>query len=235
VAVLVGPDRRITAREAVNRCGAQALVLDDGFQHLRLARDLDIVTVDVRNPLGNGHCLPRGLLREPPRALRDAGLVLLTRASRSDPGRVDSLRARIGRYGARAPVLAASHSAVKLSDLSRGSRRPVEDLQDLKILAFAGIGNPQAFFQDLAGLGSRVLDAVPFPDHHVYTRESLDRLLKWARLMNADALVTTEKDAVRLAPFLPVEETLLALGIELELLEGEDLFREAVLRAVRRH
>lgn len=232
VPVLVGADRRVTARAAVERYGAQALVLDDGFQHLKLARDLDIVNVDVRNPLGNGRCLPRGLLRERPQALRAAQLILLTRVNPGELGRAESLKAKIRPYNGRAPVLAARHAPVSLLDLNRGERHPLGELKGMKILAFAGIGNPGAFFQELGILGARVLEAIPFPDHRTYARGDMSKLQEWGRLMRAEALVTTEKDAVRLAPLLPLETPLFALTIELDFLEGGETFREAVLGGV---
>lgn len=234
VPVLVGRDRRVTAREAVARFGAQVLVLDDGFQHLRLARDLDLVAVDVTNPWGNGHCLPRGLLREPLAALSDAGLVLLTRTGRADPRRVEAVGRAVRRRCRRAPILPTTHAASRIVDLNTGESSPVAALQDLKVLAFAGIAAPQAFFADLGALGARVVEAVPYPDHHAYTAADVEKLVEWAGLVNAQAVVTTEKDAVRLTPYLPLPVPFLALGIELRVTEGEEVFRKAVLAAAGR-
>lgn len=233
VPVLVGRDRRVTARDAVARHGAQALVLDDGFQHLRLRRDLDIVAIDVTNPVGNGSTLPRGLLREPLDALADADLLLLTRAGRMDPKWLAGVRRMLQTHNSGSPILATSHAAVRLTDQS-GERRPIEALSDLKVLAFAGIANTASFFQELQALGARVLEAIPFPDHHVYTAADLRKIQEWAGLMNAQAVVTTEKDGVRLAAFRPFSVDLLTLGVELRFLEGEEIFREMVLTCLRR-
>jgi tetraacyldisaccharide 4'-kinase len=234
VPVLVGRDRRVTAREAVARFGAEVLVLDDGFQHLRLARDLDIVVVDVTNPWGNGHCLPRGLLREPLDALADAGFVLLTRTGRAEPRRVEAVGRAVRRWSHRAPVLPSAHAPASLLDLNGGDPRPAAELAGMKVLAFAGIANPTAFFQDLEALGARVVEAVPFPDHHPYAAADVRKLAEWAGLVNAQAVITTEKDAVRLAAFLPLPLPTLALGIEFRVREGEDLFRTKVLEAAAR-
>ncbi|MBI5016717.1 MAG: tetraacyldisaccharide 4'-kinase [Deltaproteobacteria bacterium] len=234
VAVLVGRDRRTTAREAVARYGAEVLVLDDGFQHLRLARDLDIVAVDVTNPWGNGHCLPRGLLRERPAALADAGLVLLTRTGRVDARRIDAVSGAVRRWNRRSPMLPSTHTPASLVDLAGGPPRPVTDLAGWKVLAFAGIANPAAFFQDLEALGARVVEAIPFPDHHPYTAADVQKLTEWAGLVHAQAAVTTEKDGVRLVPFLPQPLPILALGIELRVREGEEVFRARVLEAAGR-
>lgn len=234
VPVLVGADRRQTARAAVEQFGAEVLVLDDGFQHLRLVRDLDIVTLDARHPFGNGHCFPRGLLREFPRALAAADLVLVTRTRRSHPQRLETLRAEVGRLNPRAPVLRTTHAPLAVADLVTGDLRPLEVLRDLKVLAFAGIGTPEVFFQELEELGARVLEAVPYRDHHPFTRADLAQLERWAGLMNAQALITTEKDGVRLAPFLPAAIPTLALRIEMAVLDDAEAFRTAVVGAVRR-
>lgn len=234
VPVLVGRDRRVTAREAVARFGAEVLVLDDGLQHLRLARDLDIVAVDVTNPWGNGHCLPRGLLREPLEALAAADLVLLTRAGRAEPGRVEAVSRVVRRFSREAPVLPSTHASARIVDLHGGETQPTQILAGLKVLAFAGIANPSAFFQDLEALGARVVEAVPFADHHAYTAADVKKLAEWAGLVNAQAAITTEKDGVRLAPFLPLALPTLALGIELEVLDGQEVFRSKVLEAARR-
>ncbi len=234
VPVLVGRDRRATARAAVDTHGAQVLVLDDGFQHLRLARDLDIITLDARHPFGNGHCFPRGLLRETPRALSDAGLVLLTRTRRANARRVENVREVVHCHSPGVPVLPTRHAPLGVVDLETQELHPLSMLQGLKVLAFAGIGTPEAFFRELEDLGARVLEAVPFPDHHSYDAASLAQLENWARLMNGEALATTEKDAVRLSAFLPLAVPVYALRIEMKVLEQEETFRRTVLETVRR-
>ncbi|WP_025324365.1 tetraacyldisaccharide 4'-kinase [Deferrisoma camini] len=231
VAVVVGPDRRRTARVAVE-LGAQALVLDDGFQHLRLRRHLDVVTVDVQNPFGNGWCLPRGLLRESPRALADADLVLLTRTRGVPAGRIERTRELVGRYAPEAPILTTSHDPAGWTDLAGGGSLALEALRGRKILAFAGIGDPAAFFRDLDALGLRVVEAVPFPDHHPYSDEDREQLARWARLVNAEALVTTEKDAVRLAGPVPAGAPTYALAIRLRV-DDEAVLETALDRAMK--
>ncbi|MBI5442950.1 MAG: tetraacyldisaccharide 4'-kinase [Deltaproteobacteria bacterium] len=233
VPVLIGKNRSVAARAAVERYAAQVLVLDDAFQHLRMERDLDLVTMDAKYPLGNGHCLPRGLLRETPGALRSVDLVLLTRAERLPPEALEHSRGEVRAHTPRAPILAATHAPVHVTDVNRGTRESLERLVGRKVLAFAGIGWPAAFFAELENLGARVLEAVPFPDHHPYSRDDLEKLAHWAKLMNAEAVVTTDKDAVRLSDRLPLDAPLFSLGIELVLLEGEALFREAVLGVAR--
>ncbi|MEW6490514.1 MAG: tetraacyldisaccharide 4'-kinase, partial [Thermodesulfobacteriota bacterium] len=219
VPVLVGRDRRATARLAAERFGVEVVVLDDGFQHLGLARDLDVVLLDARRPFGNGHCFPRGLLREAPGALAEADLVLLTRTRRADSQGVDDVRAAVRRHNLTAPVLPTAHTPRQVVDVATGEAGPLERLRGLKVLAFAGIGTPEAFFRELGDLGAKVLQSVPFPDHHRYTPADLEQVLTWARLMNAQALVTTEKDGVRLLAHLPLPLPVLATRIEMAVLD----------------
>jgi len=234
VPVLVGRDRRVTGRLAVEQFGAQVLVLDDGFQHLRLARDLDVVLLDARHPFGNGHCFPRGLLRETPRALAEADLVLLTRTRRSDSQQTEAVRGAVRRHNPSVPVLPTAHAPLALVDVASGEAGGLERLAGLKVLAFAGIGTPEAFFRELGELGAKVLEAVPFPDHHRYARPDLDQLEHWAGLMNAQALVTTEKDGVRLLEHLPLRLPVLALRIEMSVLDHPEDFRQQILGVARR-
>jgi tetraacyldisaccharide 4'-kinase len=234
VPVLVGRDRAELARQAVGRYGAEVLILDDGFQHLRLARDLDILTIDARNPFGNGYCLPRGLLREPPSALSAGGMLILTRARGLGPKALEETRARIRERNPAAPLLVASHSPEAVVRLDSGGREPLDSLKGRKLLAFAGIGAPNAFFQDLERLGAKVLQGVPFPDHHAYSSHDLAKLTEWGRLMNVDALLTTEKDGVRLAEFLPLELPLLALSVRMDFPGQEEEFRSLVRNAAPR-
>lgn len=216
VRVVVGAVRRDGARLAVEGLGADALVLDDGFQHLQLARDLDLVMVDARLPFANGHCFPRGLLRETPGALGGADLVLITRTRRVEPRCIQATLREVERHVPARRVLRSAHAPVGLVDLASGAAHSLERLRGLKVLAIAGIGQPDLFFQDLRDLGAEVLQTVPYPDHHRFQPEEVAQLDQWAGLMNADAVVTTEKDGVRLREFLPLAVPALALRIEVQ-------------------
>lgn len=232
VPVLIGGDRRAAADLAMKQFKVDVLVLDDGFQHLRLARDLNIITMDATNPFANGHCLPRGFLREKLSALSAADVVLLTRSDKTDPAEIQALKAEISRISRKTiPVLAASHNPTCLIEASSGSCEDLKILKGMKALAFAGIGNHEAFFKDLKILGAKLLQSEPFPDHHRYKQDELKKLDDWAELMNADAMLTTEKDLVRLKPFLPTRKKLLALRIELKILGQEELLDEMIRKA----
>lgn len=226
------PDRVAAAREAA-AAGADVLLLDDGFQHRRLKRDLDVVLVDALDPFSNGCLLPRGLLREPPSSLRRAGAVVVTRADLVGPERRAELRDLILRLAGELPVFFAAHRPVLLRALSTEHTHPPEWLRGRKIYAFAGIGNPVGFQRTLESLGADVVRFHAYPDHHVYSTRDLRLIDAEAQEFLAKAIVTTEKDAARIDgdPFsLPP----LALRVEFEILEGEEALLADVHRALGR-
>lgn len=205
--------------------GADVAVLDDGFQHRRLARDLDIVAVDATDPCGGGRLFPRGLLREPVAGLARAQAVVLTRATAVDARRRDAIRRELagGTRGRLPPVwIEATHRPVGLRAAS-GTTQPLERLAEARVAAFAGIGNPAAFRATLAGLGGDLVGFRPFPDHHRYTPADLDALRDWAAGLGADLVVTTLKDLVKVRADRSGRLPLLALEIALEPLPGGDL------------
>ena len=195
---LQGADRAALAATAVEELEREVLVLDDGFQHRRLARDLDLVLIDATNPWGHGYLFPRGLLREPASGLRRASAVLLTRcdqASEKDRGRI---REEVARRAPEAPVAETVHRPLELVATDRRTA-PLDRLKDRPAAAFCGIGNPAAFRRTLDDLGARLADFRTFPDHHAYTRSNVEDLRDWARRQPADGTVlTTQKDLVKL-------------------------------------
>ena len=208
-------------------------ILDDGFQHRRLARDLDIVLVDALQPFGHGHVLPRGLLREPPSALRRADLVVITRAELVGPRGMDTLKDRLhGLVRAGVPVLVAQHqpSALVRTD---GSREAPESLRGETVAAACGIGNPEAFHATLERLGARVEQWDVFPDHHAYASADVERLLSAARSAGLKRLVTTVKDYVKWEPLLadrserPAVE-IAALEVRMAMIEGDERLRREI-------
>ncbi|MBW3542463.1 MAG: tetraacyldisaccharide 4'-kinase [Planctomycetes bacterium] len=193
------PDRIAAAERAVRDLAAELLILDDGFQHRRLARDLEIVLVDALCPWGYGRLLPRGLLREPLSALRRAHLVVITRC---DQCRIDERRqivARIGRHVPRESILECSFAPQGLVNAD-GRRAPLSQLAGRRVAAFCGIGNPHGFRRTLADCGLAVEDAAfrNFPDHHHYTSADFQSISTMAQRVGAAAIVTTEKDLVKL-------------------------------------
>lgn len=185
--VLVSPKRADAVRQAVDELGAEVVLLDDGFQHLAVQRDFDIVLLDAQCPLGNGHQLPAGLLREPISALGRGDLFLLTRCDNE--------------HGFDLPVKGpVMHCRHRLSDHAltlQGRQVPLTSLAGKQGVAFAGIAEPQGFFRSLKDKGLQLVAEIPFSDHCTYGESALRRLA--AACQGADYLVTTEKDAVKLS------------------------------------
>jgi tetraacyldisaccharide 4'-kinase len=190
------PDRRRAGEVAVGRFGADVIVLDDGFQHRRLARDLDIVLVDATCPFGYGHMLPRGLLREPVHGLRRAHVVALTRCDQVARTELARTEARLRELAPDAAHLKCNH---RVTAIERLDGTAVDGgLNDKRVVLFAGIAHPQSFATTVASLGAEVVASCWFPDHHGYTLRNVQSLLRADRFPRHDFLVTTEKDAVKL-------------------------------------
>lgn len=195
VPVILAADRVRGAEVALSRCGADLLILDDGYQHLRLQRDLDILLLDARSPFGSGALLPRGLLREPPAAADRADLVILTRADQARD--LDGVEEGIRRLNHRAPLLRAIHRPVSLVRIADGTSLPPQALAGQAVAALSGIGSPEAFEATLRGLGASVAAVLRFPDHHRFQAEELERAGREGRAAGATLLVTTAKDRAR--------------------------------------
>ena len=195
-AVVINPRRAVAARAALD-AGAEVLVLDDGFQHRRLGRDFDIVLIDATAPFGYGCLLPRGLLRESRASLRRADLIVITRSDQVSDMDRKLLRSRIERIANRPPVVEASHRIVGFCDI-HGAPLPLDSATAMRAVIFAGIANFEAFRQTVERLGVEIAAAYEYPDHHAYTAEELVGLRDVAETLEANTILTTEKDAVKL-------------------------------------
>ena len=230
---LQGADRAALARAAVEELESEVLVLDDAFQHRRLARDLDLVLLDATDPWGGSHLLPRGLLREPPSALRRANAVLLTRCDQVSAERRERLRQRVARLAPDVPVAETTHQPVGLVN-SDGDEAPLDLLREAPVAAVCGVGNPEAFRRTLADLGADVCAFRAYPDHHAYTRADVEELRAWVcQAAQARIAVTTQKDLVKLRlPRLgPCE--LWALRIRLHVESGREEFERRLREVIR--
>ncbi len=194
---LQGKDRVALARQAVEQFHPDVLVLDDGFQHRRLARELDIVLIDCTLPFGCDRLFPRGLLREPVANLSRADLIVLTRADHCDGDVLDQIRRRVEQVASNRPIALAEHRPIALVTAD-GHEAPCGELADKSVVAFCGIGNPAAFWQTVRGLGCRLIDTRTFADHHRYDPADLRLLADWARSLRPDLVLTTQKDMVKL-------------------------------------
>ncbi|HTU89650.1 MAG TPA: tetraacyldisaccharide 4'-kinase [Gemmataceae bacterium] len=227
---LQGADRVALARTAIAELKSEVLVLDDGFQHRRLARDVDVVLIDATAPWGHGYLLPRGLLREPPSSLRRADVLVLTRCDQVPAEQRERLRRTIDRIAPHKLLVETTHGPVDLS-ASDGQTAPLELLRNGPVAAFCGIGNPQAFRRSLLDLGARLEDFRSYPDHHAYGRADVEELYRWAdRLLSGALIVTTQKDMVKLRLSRLGERPLRWLRIRLRVESGQDAL-EGCLRS----
>jgi tetraacyldisaccharide 4'-kinase len=232
VPVIVGANRHEAACVAVERFGVNAIVLDDGFQHRTLEKDLEIVMVRADEPWGNGRLLPSGPLREPLAALVRADLVVATGVTRDADA--DAVRLGVARHAARVPVLAAVYTPAECWRAGRMEPLPLARLAGLRVLAFSGVGSPAGFERTLTQLGAILDDVVVFDDHHWYSGADLDDLAARAARRGVDALVTTEKDWVRLRALPLPARPLYVVSIRLDLVTGEPAWRSAFERACRK-
>lgn len=224
---LQNPDRVAAAEIAINELEMQVIVLDDAFQHRRMGRDLDIVLIDATCPFGYGHLLPAGLLREPKKSLRRAQVVLLTRADRISAKEREQLIQQLKQLAPQATLAECRHVPRCLID-HRGRTQELHRWKEFPVAAFAGIGNPQPFFQSLTELGMEVVGTKGLPDHCGYGRSEVETLTTWLKGLREKhpklVAVCTHKDLVKLRVAKLAEVPLQALQIELEITAGQDRF-----------
>lgn len=224
-----GADRVVHGREAI-AAGAGVLVLDDGFQHCRLHRDLDLVLLDSLRPFDNGHLLPAGLLREPVTALINADLLGLTRANLVSREKLDSIRSFLEERYPGIPLLVLESRAVCWQELF-GEAREADSLAATKVFAFCGIGHPRSFRLAVEDLGTKVAGFHAFKDHQAYDSDSVAQVASSARQCGVDTIVMTQKDAVKLEEeWLKSQEDVrwFFLRIEQKIVSGEGAYRQAL-------
>ncbi|HYP29351.1 MAG TPA: tetraacyldisaccharide 4'-kinase [Blastocatellia bacterium] len=230
VPVIVDKDRTAGGSWAEREYSSDVLILDDGYQHLKLARNLNILLLDATDPFGGFEMVPFGRLREPLYGLRRADVVIVTRADRSfDQGQLHA----IIRYscGEKIPILYFSASITGLRHLKTGEVYEPSQFLGWNAVALCGIGNPQAFAGDLVQIGMNVVEESFFPDHYAFAQEDVDRVTERARDAGADLIVTTEKDAIRLEGIEPGEVPIYAARLELQS-DDEVRLKSLLLRTI---
>ncbi len=220
--VLSGKNRSKLARKVDLQNIADVIILDDGFQHLRLERDLDIVLIDCLRPFGYGHPLPRGLLRESIKALLRANIVVLTRADQVDADKKRKIRQRILSVADNIVFAEAVHQPVNFRQINRSDCNLSLDIVDKKkVVLFSAIGNPLGFETTINYLGADVLHHFKYRDHYRYDAGDLEQIRSFADEIGADYIITTEKDIVKIGQWAG-EIPLYALKIQFNVVEGED-------------
>lgn len=228
--VISDADRVAAAAWALENFQSEVFVLDDGFQHLRVARNLNILTIDATNPWGNGKLLPAGILRESPAELARADCIVITRAD--DLNSTDALRSEIIAHAKQTPVFS---SRMRLSGLRVVQDQSLVDAEEIKasgVVAFCGLGNPESFFSLLRRSGYQLAHTQVFRDHYRYLRTDVDHLEQEARRHGAQVLLTTAKDEVKLRS-LKFELPCYTADIAVEI-DDEDNFRALIQKAVQR-
>ncbi len=232
VYVVVDKDRVKAGRHAVREYGVDTLLLDDGLQYLKLRHRLDIVLVDRQSPFGNEFLLPRGYLREPPRNLRRASYIFITKCNGQSN---QQLIQRIRKYNRTAEIIECRHQPLHLTDLGTRERFPLDHLQNKDIATISGIAKPESFEHGLEQLGATIRFTRRFTDHHRYTEEEINEFILKADDRGVDFIVTTEKDSVRFPALAQSLLPIYFLRVEIEILTGHETWEHCVQRICKPH
>ena len=226
VCVIVDRNRVKAGRWAIRRFGCDTLILDDGFQYQRLKHSLEVVLVDKTNPFGNGHMLPRGVLREPAKHISRADVIFLTKSD----GDTEEVIKEIREYNTKAEIIECRHAPRILKDVWGREELPLEWLKGKTLTTLSGIAVPQGFEDSLRRLGARVIWCERYADHHRYDSSEIIYALNKTSDLGAEALVTTEKDAVRFPRLETTPVPCYYLRVDIEILKGAENFTAAVGR-----
>lgn len=222
--VVIGRDRVAAVQTAIEKFAPQVILLDDGFQYWSLARDFDLVLLDARRPFGNGKLLPIGRLREPPGELKRAKGVLLTRADEASESELKRAADAVRRY-ADAPIFHASHAPVCLRDEASGERMELENLLSHRVAVLSALAHNAGFLQSLKARGAQAGSTLARRDHHQWREKEVRDFAREAKRNGAQAIVTTEKDAVKLHHDWCESLPLWSLVIEAKIENEEELWR----------
>ena len=204
VPVLIGARRAVTGQYAIEHFGAEVVILDDGYQHWQVIRDLDILLIDAVSVFGNGHLLPRGTLRESMSHISRADVCLMTKVDQAREGSRELIRKTVRKYNSTAQIVESIHQPRCLIPLAKWSTDlagvgvPVEKISGRKVMAVSAIGNPASFERTLRDLGAEIISSLRYPDHHDYTIIEMEDILRQADSFAAEMIIVTEKDAVKI-------------------------------------
>jgi tetraacyldisaccharide 4'-kinase len=227
VAVVVDKDRVKGGSHAIRDLKADTLLLDDGLQYLHLKHRIDIVLVDRQAPFGNEHLLPRGTLREPPKNLRRANYIFITKCNGESNA---ALISRIRKYNRTAEIIECAHKPLYLRHVYRDEKLPLDYLKGLYIASLCGIAAPESFEGGLRRLGANLELSRRFADHHRYGVAEVTAFLQRCIRRDVSAVITTEKDAVRLPPIDPLPLPIYYLRVEIEILSGHETWERCIQR-----
>jgi len=194
--VIINPDRVQGAHVAVSEHDAQIIIMDDGFQHRRLARDIDVLAIDATEPFGYGKVLPAGMLREPASSIKRAHAVILTRCDQAEPQKLEAVKQKIKQLNKNIIIAESLHEPQCI--IINKAEQKFDYIKDKKIFAFCAIGNPDSFYKTLSAQQADIVGTETFDDHHNYNPADIDMVLQKAAQLNAQLVLTTEKDWTKL-------------------------------------
>jgi tetraacyldisaccharide 4'-kinase len=227
VVVLVDKDRVKSGRFAIEKFGCDTLLLDDGFQYWKLrGRRQDVVLIDRQQPFGNERLLPHGTLREPPSHLGRATVIFITKSD----GNTDELRNRITELNPEAGIIECIHHPLYLEDVFTGQRKDLEFLKGRKAASLSGIAQPESFEQSLVKLGTDLVYAKRFADHHRFTQQEILNVINRSKKRAAETIITTQKDAVRFPKIDRRDLPIYFMRVEIKILKGANDFQDCVRR-----
>ncbi len=229
VAVLVDKDRVNAGLYAIDEYATDTLILDDGFQYLRLKAHVNIMLVDSTAPFGNHHVLPRGILREPVKNIRRADYIFLTKSNGGNHLR--HLKTFLRRHNRRAEIIECCHKPLYLERVfQRGERSPLGELKTRRVAAISAIARPESFEAFLTGFGAEIVHTARYADHHRYTEQQILDFVNEAKAAGAEMIVTTEKDAVRIPRMVREDIPFYFLRVEIDILSGRENFDQCIQR-----
>ena len=221
VVVIVDKDRVKAGKYAIQKFGCDTLILDDGFQYLKLSNRLDIALVDRTNPFGGGYILPRGLLREPVKNISRAGFIFITKCNKDGN---HELKNHLKKLNPNAEISECRHKAKYLKEVFGEDQFSLEKLKGMKVVALSAIAAPESFENALKSFGADLIHCYRFADHHRYSQQEIINIINHSNDLGADAIITTEKDAVRF-PFIDRRDiSVFYMRVEIEMITGEEEF-----------
>jgi tetraacyldisaccharide 4'-kinase len=225
VVVLVDKNRVKSGRYAIEKFGCDTLLLDDGFQYWDLrGRRHDVVLVDRQQPFGNEYLLPRGTLREPPSHLARANTIFITKSD----GKTTELRRQIVQFNPTAAIIECVHHPLYLEDVFSGQRHQLDFLKGRKVASLSGIAQPESFEQSVVQLGTELVYAKRFADHHRFTQQEILNVINRSKKRQAELIITTQKDAVRFPKLDRRDLLILFMRVEIKIVSGAEDFRDCV-------
>ena len=239
VPVLIGARRAVTGQYAIEKFGAEVVILDDGFQHWQVIRDFDILLIDAVSVFGNGYLLPRGILRESMSHISRADVCLMTKVDQAHEGSCDLIRETVARYNSSAQIVESIHQPRCLIPLANwsvdlaGEGISVEKISGRKVMAVSAIGNPASFERTLKDLGAEIISSLRYPDHHDYTIMEMEDILRRADSFAAEMIIVTEKDAVKIPEEVAKENwriPIFVICVEVKFRAGAEEFQAELRR-----